>query len=505
MARWLAIVLLTCLGCLRSVSRFARAGVAPVIASFTATPPEVSEGDTITLSAGFTDGAASIAGLGAVGPNTSATVVASLAPLLPQAVSTYVLSLTGAGGLVTTAQASVIVHRAPAAVQIFAGASVHAGSLLSASVASQPGVTFAWEAQGATIVSAPIGESILLSVTKLGEVRLSCVGTNALGRHATATRNVTVDGWQILAGDTRIEGFVEGSGSAARFSGISGIADDGNGGVYVSDTDNQVIRHIDAAGATTTVAGTAGQSGNSDGAVATFDQPKGLVRLADGDLLVADASNHSLRRVHPNGATTTVLNLPSGKPFGVALADDASLFISSNRASEVALTHVSSDFLTTHDVLAWPLPTFGLPYSFAINDATSIIAADPQQTQIDIVSVSDGSVRVLAGTPMAGGFDPAAYRRAPFTQGPTTVLSDDAGGAYAFDLSADGESAPRLRHVLKDGTVTSVVGDKSALPWPTGFLGAWGIEQFHLALAGEGRLWLSAPSVVILVSVSVPP
>ena len=63
-----------------------------------------------------------------------------------------------------------------------------------------------------------------------------------------------------LAGQTGVTGSTDGTGSAATFSGPSGIAVDSTGNIYVSDTLNHTIRKVTAAGAVTTIAGTAGAS-----------------------------------------------------------------------------------------------------------------------------------------------------------------------------------------------------------------------------------------------------
>ncbi len=95
---------------------------------------------------------------------------------------------------------------------------------------------------------------------------------------------------------------------AAQFGTIRGVAVDGVGNLYLSDTDNNRVRKVDAFGIVTTVAGngTAGYSG--DGGAATAAQlslPYGLAVDAKGSLYVADYGNNRVRMVSPAGIITT--------------------------------------------------------------------------------------------------------------------------------------------------------------------------------------------------------
>ena len=68
-----------------------------------------------------------------------------------------------------------------------------------------------------------------------------------------------------LAGSAGQTGSSDGAGSAARFDCPSSVAVDSAGNVYVADRENDVIRKITPSGVVTTLAGAAGQTGSSDG------------------------------------------------------------------------------------------------------------------------------------------------------------------------------------------------------------------------------------------------
>ena len=87
----------------------------------------------------------------------------------------------------------------------------------------------------------------------------------------------------LVAGGLGGPGNVDGTGRAARFSNPRGLATDGAGNLYAADSSNHTIRRIVlATGVVSTLAGTAGASGSTDGtgAAAQFNSPNGLA--ADG-------------------------------------------------------------------------------------------------------------------------------------------------------------------------------------------------------------------------------
>jgi len=99
-----------------------------------------------------------------------------------------------------------------------------------------------------------------------------------------------------LAGSS--EGYADGSGSAAQFSGPLDVAVDAQGNVYVADTANHRIRKITPDGAVTTLAGS-GTPGNADGPAteARFRGPEEVTVDSAGNVYVADTGNHRIRKI----------------------------------------------------------------------------------------------------------------------------------------------------------------------------------------------------------------
>lgn len=111
-----------------------------------------------------------------------------------------------------------------------------------------------------------------------------------------------------LAGTGGTRGSADGTGAAARFSQPFGIAVDGNGTVYVSDATNSNIRKITAAGVVTTLAGSVGSSGSADGTgtAARFTVPYAVAVDTAGTVYVVDHGNHTIRKVTAAGVVSTL-------------------------------------------------------------------------------------------------------------------------------------------------------------------------------------------------------
>lgn len=116
-----------------------------------------------------------------------------------------------------------------------------------------------------------------------------------------------------LAGSAT-SGSADGLGAAAEFAYPTGVAVDGQGLVYVVDADNHRIRKITPAGDVSTLAGSDEGDVDADGAAAKFSFPVDLSLDAQGNVYVADAGNHKVRKITPTGTVSTL----AGSSFGYA-------------------------------------------------------------------------------------------------------------------------------------------------------------------------------------------
>jgi hypothetical protein len=134
-----------------------------------------------------------------------------------------------------------------------------------------------------------------------GNLYIADYHNNEIRRMVLATRAVTT-----LAG-TLAGGSADGSGAMASFYGPMDVLSDGAGTLYVADTYNYTVRKLVlATGAVTTFAGAAGQADTVDGtgAAARFGDVFGLASDSAGNLYVADGTNVVRKIVVAAGAVT---------------------------------------------------------------------------------------------------------------------------------------------------------------------------------------------------------
>jgi sugar lactone lactonase YvrE len=257
-----------------------------------------------------------------------------------------------------------------------------------------------------------------------------------------------------LAGSPNATGSVDGTGLNARFFLTWGITSDGAGNLYVTDHYNYTIRKITTAGVVTTVAGSPGVTGTADGqgANARFDHPRDLVSDANGNLYVADASNHVIRKITPAGLVSTV----AGSPGVAGTADGNGLNA-----------------------------RFNGPYGVALDTSGNLFISDTGNHTIRKMT-PDGTVTTLAGAPASAGTADGNGGNARFYL-PFSLAVDPSGNLYVADCFNHS-----IRKVTSTGTVTTVAGN----PTHSGFSNGSGTAAQFLypegvALDTQGNLWIS--------------
>src|SRR2546427_800583 len=106
-----------------------------------------------------------------------------------------------------------------------------------------------------------------------------------------------------LAGPLGGPGYSDGTGSTARLNNPRGVTVDIAGNVYVADTGNHTIRKVSPDGAVTTLAGKflmtldgpMGGSADGIGLAARFNYPTGVALDQEDNAYVADAGNNTIR------------------------------------------------------------------------------------------------------------------------------------------------------------------------------------------------------------------
>ena len=166
-----------------------------------------------------------------------------------------------------------------------------------------------------------------VAIDKQGNIIIADTSNNRI-------RKVSADGRTVstIAGNGAA-GFKDGPAAEAEFDGPIGVAVDRKGNVFVADTYNDSVRKISVDGNVTTLAGS-GSPGYADGqgASALFDTPCGVAEDKEGNLYVADAGNHAIRKLTSAGEVTTVVRgtdteVRLDRPVGLVVTHDKFLFV----------------------------------------------------------------------------------------------------------------------------------------------------------------------------------
>ena len=279
----------------------------------------------------------------------------------------------------------------------------------------------------------------------------------------------------LFAGDMAGNGNVDGIGAAARFRSPQGLATDSAGNVYVADSLNHTIRKITPAGVVTTLAGTAGVTGSTDatGAAARFNSPLGVATDDAGNVYVADFGNHTIRKITPAGAVTTLAGTAGvtgstdatgaaarfSSPLGVATDSAGNVYVgdtNNNTVRKITPAGVVTTLAGTAGVTGSTDATgaaasFFAPLGVATDSAGNVYVADLGNHTIRKITPA-GVVTTLAGTAGAFGSTDATGAAARF-DGPFGVATDSAGNVYVAD---SGNST--LRKITPAGAVSTLAG-----------------------------------------------
>jgi sugar lactone lactonase YvrE len=140
-------------------------------------------------------------------------------------------------------------------------------------------------------------------------------------------------------------GYTDGTGTKATFNSPRGLAIDGSGNIFVADMGNNLIRKITSAGVVTTFAGSRGASylDNATATSATFNKPNGIAIDASNNIYVAEALNHTIRKITPAGVVTTFTGGNKqiallGGPSAIAFDKNWNLFIADQNGRILEIT-----------------------------------------------------------------------------------------------------------------------------------------------------------------------
>lgn len=283
-----------------------------------------------------------------------------------------------------------------------------------------------------------------VAVDKAGNVYVTDVGNDSI-------RKITPAGVVSTLAGTGKPGFTNGYCADARFQGPHGIAVDSADVVYVADTYNSTIRKITAAGIVSNLAGTK-RKGFVNGPViyAKFNEPTGVAVDDLGMVYVADLDNHSIRKITPAGVVSTFAgtgtigftNGPGSQatfhfPYGIAVDSGGNVYVADARnhaIRKITKAGVASTLAGTGQPGFSNGPghkaTFHRPHGVAVDEVGNVYVADVDNHSIRRITPG-GNVSTLAGTGQPG-LSNGPGTNAKFNE-PISVTVDAAGHLYVAD------------------------------------------------------------------------
>ena len=199
-------------------------------------------------------------------------------------------------------------------------------------------------------ISAGFSQPTGVAADSSGNGYVADTGNNIIGKVTPSGVVSTLAGMGAPFGGS---GSSDGTGSAARFNQPGGVAVDASGNLYIADTGNHTIRMITPGGVVTTLSGLAGSSGSNDGtgSAARFNNPKGVAVDGSGNLYVSDTGNHTIRMVTPGGVVTTIGGTSGvadgadgigaaakfSQPFGITVSSTGTLFVADSNNNRISM------------------------------------------------------------------------------------------------------------------------------------------------------------------------
>jgi sugar lactone lactonase YvrE len=241
-----------------------------------------------------------------------------------------------------------------------------------------------------------------------GTVKVIAGGNEAVGPHFTYYSTGLV---KTFAGSEN--GFADGNKDEAMFRNPMGMAMDNEGNIYIADADNHKIRKISTDGVVSTLAGS--KEGYLDGPTdkALFNSPHGIATDNMGNVYVADMGNHSIRKITSFGVVTTVAG--NGVPGN---ADGPG-----------------------------SMAQFNSPIGITIDKENNVYVADYYNDRIRKI-LPNGEVTTYAGSKY--GYEDGPANSAKFAY-PASIAIDSTGNLYVADSDND-----KIRKIAADGIVSTL-------------------------------------------------
>ncbi len=315
-------------------------------------------------------------------------------------------------GVVGNAQRAIQVHLSRGGISTYAGTGTSGST-----------------GDGGAATAARLANPQGVAVASNGDIYIADTGNDVVRKVAFATGIITrvagIAGGGGYSGDG-------GAATSAQLQGPEDVAVAANGDLYIADAGNNVIRKVTAAtGIITTVAGTGTAGSTGDGGAATaarLSSPRGITLASNGDMYIADRSNHKVRKVTTatgiittfagtgtsgytgDGGAATAARLSNLE--GVTIMSNGDVYVADTGNNVVrkitAATGVITTFAgtgtagSTGDGGAATLARLNAPQALDVTSGGDVYIADTGNHKIRRVQSGSGIITTIAGTGVGG-------------------------------------------------------------------------------------------------------
>ena len=283
-----------------------------------------------------------------------------------------------------------------------------------------------------------------------------------------------------VAGDGTLGGSGDGGpATSASFNYANGVAVDGSGNLFIAESHR--IRRVDGAtGIITTVVGGAASGFSGDGGPATsasLNFPSGLAVDGSGNLYISDSFNYRVRRVDAaTGVITTVAgdgirgfsgdggpatSASLNVPWGVAVDTSGNVYIADRDNHRVRRVDAATGVITTvaggfvGDGGPATSSSLNSPAGIALDASGNLYIADSAHHRVRLVDGATGTITTVAGTTSTGFSGDGGPATTANLNSPQGVAVDGSGNLYISDTFNH-----RVRRVdAATGVITTVAGD----------------------------------------------